>query len=78
MFLAVPPVVLAEPEETVAFKVPAVAVLTAQVPAIVELVNVELELEKPVGVVHVPEAVVQIWAANDWKVAVVAVVNAKV
>jgi hypothetical protein len=78
IFLAVPLVVLAEPDETVALRLPAVPVLTAHVPEIVLEVNVEEDAEKPVGVVQLPEAVVQACARNDWNVAVVAVVKARV
>jgi len=46
--------------EAVALILPAVDVLTVHVPDRVDEVNVELELANPVGVVHVPEAVVHI------------------
>jgi hypothetical protein len=57
--LAVPVVVLLAPV-AVARILPAVLVLTVHEPVSVELVNVEVEFKKPVGVVHVLEAVVQI------------------
>ncbi len=48
-----------------ALMLPAVAVLTDHVPDRVVDVNVEEEFRKPVGVVQLPEAVVQICAWND-------------
>jgi hypothetical protein len=77
MFLAVPLVVLAALVAD-ARRLPAVAVLTVQVPERVLEVKVEDEFAKPVGVVQEPDAVVQTWAWKDWKVAVVAVVKASV
>ncbi len=58
MFLAVPLVVLLA-AVAVAFRLPAVAVLTVQEPESVLEVKVDEAIEKPVGIVQLPEAVVQ-------------------
>ena len=54
---------------------PAVEVFTVHVPLSVDDVKLAPVTLKPVGVVQLPEAVVHISAAKDWKVAVVPVVK---
>jgi hypothetical protein len=75
--LAVPEVVLLAPL-AVPRKLPEVPLLTLQLPESVVELKVDEVVVKPAGALQAPEAVVQIWASNDWKVAVVAVVKSKV